>query len=207
MSSSREWCPVPPWGAGSHRPNTRDGIAASAVSTGASADLARATLYVPPAMRHCFPPVESREQARVSDHRDALRFAERELHALESEQAHALVIRGVRQIDLRNVGARDRARIGHGERRGDRLAAADFQVSVGEGRVAQAVAEGIHRLQILLRIPAVANLRAFVVPNGDRRLPRRAEMRRLDFMDRHGLDSARARAPVDRIAIAQHVSG
>jgi len=36
-------------------------------------------------------------------------------------------------------------------------------------------------------------------------LPRRPRCR-LDFMDPHGLDSARERDPVDRIAIAQHVS-
>ncbi|QTQ30390.1 Uncharacterized protein pbN1_03980 [Aromatoleum bremense] len=59
--------------------------------------------------------------------------------------------------------------------RRDGLAAADLQVAVREARVAQSVAERVHRLSVLLCVPAVPDFRAFVVANRGRCAPRRAQ--------------------------------
>src|SRR5262249_33714363 len=87
--------------------------------------------------------IEAREQPRIGLDPGRARRARRELAALEAEQAHALPPRRFREIALRPIRADALARVRHGERGGDRFTAARFEVPIGEGRVAQAVTEGV----------------------------------------------------------------
>src|SRR5262245_8049138 len=61
--------------------------------------------------------VEAGEQSRIGRDRDDARSTGRELHPLEAEQAHALLGRCTRQIELRHVGAFARAGVLHGKGR------------------------------------------------------------------------------------------
>src|SRR5690606_4273141 len=98
-------------------------------------------------------------------------LARLELHTLEGEKTHALFSRRFGEVELRHVRADALAGVGHHEVRRDRVPALETEVLVVERRVTQAVAEGVHRLEPLLREPAVANLRALVVFDRDRCAP------------------------------------
>src|SRR5690606_19678673 len=119
--------------------------------------------------------VEAREQPRIGAERDAARFAGLELDPLEAEQAHARLAGSVREVQLRNVGAPALPRVRHGTARGERVAALYVEVAVVEGRVAQAVTERVQRFLSRAGEPAIADFRALVVLDGDRRAPRCAE--------------------------------
>src|SRR5262249_56942854 len=82
--------------------------------------------------------IEACEQPRIGLDPDRARRARRELDAFEAEQAHALLPRRFREIDLRHVCADDPARVRHGECGGGRFTPARFPVSLGETAVAPA---------------------------------------------------------------------
>src|SRR5690606_2056735 len=60
-------------------------------------------------------------------------------------------------------------------RRGFNGAVGYAEVAIGEIRVAEAVPECVERFGILLRVPAITDLRTLVITNGDRRAPWGAE--------------------------------
>ena len=70
---------------------------------------------------------------------------------LEAQESHALpTCRIGKMKSWGTSGARALAGIRHREAEEDRLAAADLEVAIGEARVAEAVAEGVERLRIIL---------------------------------------------------------
>src|SRR5262245_29302948 len=93
-------------------------------------------------------PVEAGQEPPVRRQRHLARLTRLQLDPFEAEQPHALVACRVGEVELRDVRARPVAGVGDGEGRGEGVAALDCEVGVGEGRVAEAVAEGVERLRV-----------------------------------------------------------
>ncbi len=104
------------------------------------------------------PPIEARKQSRISRDRHTARLPGAQFDPLEPEQAHSLLARRLGQVELGHIGTLAFASVGDSEARGDRVAAFDFEVTVVEARVAEAMAEGVERLLVFFREPAVADL-------------------------------------------------
>src|SRR5262249_35849103 len=119
-------------------------------------------------------PVEAGEEPAVGGQGDDVRLARLQLDSFEAEQAQALVAGGLGEVELRDVGAWTVAGVRDGEGGRDGVALVDNEVAVVEGRVAEAVAEGVERLRIGLGEPAIADLRPLVVLDRGRRTPDRA---------------------------------
>ena len=110
--------------------------------------------------------VVTREKPGVGRHPHTARLSRfLQLDTLEAKQAHTRVAGGLRQIDLGDVRAAAVAGVGDREGRRDGLAAVHFHIPVFEARVAEAVAEGVERTRTGPGEPAIADLRAHVVPD------------------------------------------